>query len=108
MLNALRRQRFWHQGVQNQGGQPGGVLNALRRQRFWHSALEENSLEMDKVLNALRRQRFWHIPPTRPASLAIMCLTPYGVRGFGILAELIGYSPRTVVLNALRRQRFWH
>ena len=37
-----------------------------------------------------------------------LCLTPYGVRGYGIYCVGGGHGGGQNVLNALRRQRLWH
>ena len=40
---------------------------------------------LQKVLNALRHQRFWHKMAVSTLNRNFyMCLTPYGIRGFGI------------------------
>ena len=57
------------------------MLNAFRRQRTDHLRLRLTLLELLLVLNAFRRQRTDHFPIVILHDGAIVCSTPFGVRG---------------------------
>ena len=62
-----------------------GVLNALRHQRFWHvvfSGIRELCVPLCLTPYGIRG--FGMRIRATIAAIPILCLTPYGIRGFGI------------------------
>jgi hypothetical protein len=119
VLNALRHQRFRHDGdgfhpigerecstpygIKGFGTDPmAKLLNMNRRaQRLTASKVSAHQSSgilraTLSVLNALRHQRFRHRVPSMTLQRLLPCSTPYGIKGFGTPAArtLAGQSSR--------------
>jgi len=84
----------------------GLVLNALRHQRFGHDGANVQAGIILVVLNALRHQRFGHIRYRRAVSSLAECSTPYGIRGLGTDNEPEGIWP-TICAQRLTASEVW-